>query len=366
MGGNTPHNRRAEWSDGTRRAVRSLRTFEPYTGSRWPLGIQAGLAMAIPAAVGALVGEQSLGLLAATGGFTTLHLTSLNVRERMRVLPLVAVFLLAATTFATVLAPHPLIAAVGLVVVTLVGTALSFGYKMGPPGPLFAAMSYGLAMRVTGVVNGDRAVAPLELVVAVAAGTALALLIAATPLVRATNRAQYSRRLRDILPKYSLDRQGRELFVRVAIVTVLGTLISIVLIDPDRAYWTVGAGIAVIGVRAGRGDAARRGLHRVVGTFAGALVFLSFGALEPAPLVLALVLGALQYMVVIVAVRNYALALIFITPMVLLLTGAATGSGASFATLTERVIDTAIGALLGTATGLLHGRTKLPTSDSRQ
>jgi uncharacterized membrane protein YccC len=142
--------------------------------------------------------------------------------------------------------------------------------------------------------------------------------------------------------------------MRVAIVTVFGTLISVTWIDPERAYWTVGAGIAVIGVSAGRGDAARRGLHRVVGTCAGAVLYLGLGTLDFPPLALALVLGTLQFLVEIVVVRHYALALLFITPLVLLLTGAATGSGTSLTTLTERVVDTAIGAALGTLTGLLH------------
>ncbi|WP_160300043.1 FUSC family protein [Demequina oxidasica] len=346
--------RRERWTHGTHRAVKSLRTFQPYTGPRWPLGLQAALVMAVPIAVGSALGSETLGILAATGGFTVLHVTTLNVRERIRVLPLVAAFLLSVSVLATALAPYPLVASVGLVVVTIAGAALSFGYRMGAPGPLFVALTYGLSARVTSVVDGERAISPASLIVAVSAGMLFSLAVAAFPLVLARNRHLAARRLREILAVFALGRDGRTLLVRVAIVAVVGTLISVTAVDPERAYWTVGAGIAVVGTRAGRGDAARRGLHRIVGTVAGALIFLAFGTLDLAPLALAVVLGSLQFATQLVTVRNYALALLFITPMVLLLTGAATGTVGSVGTLTERVLDTAIGAMLGTLTGLLH------------
>jgi uncharacterized membrane protein YccC len=67
-------------------------------------------------------------------------------------------------------------------------------------------------------------------------------------------------------------------------------------------------------------------------------------------------LGALQFTIELVVVRHYALALVFITPLVLLLTGAATGSIGSVDVALERIIDTIVGAALGAASGILHPR----------
>ena len=56
-----------------------------------------------------------------------------------------------------------------------------------------------------------------------------------------------------------------------------------------------------------------------------------------------------------VVVRHYALALVFITPLVLLLIGAATGATVGSGAMplaTERVIDTLIGAVTGTLAAL--------------
>jgi uncharacterized membrane protein YccC len=142
---------------------------------------------------------------------------------------------------------------------------------------------------------------------------------------------------------------------RVAIVTVVGIALALFL-DPDRAYWIVGAAVAVVGVVADRRAAFSRGLHRMIGTILGAGVYLLLAPLPMPALGLALLLAVLQFAIELFVVRNYALALVFITPLVLLLTGAATGAVDSVAVATERVVDTLAGAALGALSGLLHSR----------
>ena len=76
--------------------------------------------------------------------------------------------------------------------------------------------------------------------------------------------------------------------------------------------------------------------------------------LRPDGIWLAVLLGVMQFTIEIVVVRNYALALLVITPLVLLLTGAATGSIGELDVALERVVDTLAGAALGAASGVLH------------
>ncbi|WP_284328339.1 hypothetical protein [Demequina litorisediminis] len=78
----------AGWSGGARRAVGSLRTVQPPPGKRWPLALQAGIAISTPVLVGVLTGNESLGLLASSGAFTVLHVGMLPVAERAKVLPM--------------------------------------------------------------------------------------------------------------------------------------------------------------------------------------------------------------------------------------------------------------------------------------
>jgi uncharacterized membrane protein YccC len=95
-------------------------------------------------------------------------------------------------------------------------------------------------------------------------------------------------------------------------------------------------------------------VHRAVGTAAGAALFLLLARLGPEGVVLGLVLGALQLAVELVVVRHYALALTFITPLVLLIATAATGGAlASTDVALERVVDTVVGAAIGIACALL-------------
>ena len=59
-----------------------------------------------------------------------------------------------------------------------------------------------------------------------------------------------------------------------------------------------------------------------------------------------------QVIIELTVVRHYALALVFITPLVLLIIGAATGEGANVPLALERVVDTLVGAAVGTFAAL--------------
>lgn len=329
----------------------SLFAFAPSPGPRWPLATQAALGIAVPIAVMTLLGEASLGYVAASGAFTVLFAGSAAVVDRARVLPFVAAGLLASAALGALTAGDDLLAGFGVVVVAVVSAALSFGFRLGPPGPLFFVLVFGLS----GHVLDTGAISPLPYLAALASGCLFSYLVAMTPLVLARTRATAARPLRELLPGPALTADSRLLLLRVAIVAVLGVLLGIV-IDPERTYWVVGSGIAVIGVAAARRAALHRGVHRMLGTVLGAGLYLVLSLLHPAGLWLAALLGALQFTIELVVVRNYALALVFITPLVLLLTGAATGSIGSTDIAIERIIDTVVGAALGAASGILHPR----------
>lgn len=94
----------------------------------------------------------------------------------------------------------------------------------------------------------------------------------------------------------------------------------------------------------------------MLGTLVGAGLYALLALLHPAGLWLALLLGILQFLIELVVVRHYALALVFITPLVLLLTGAATGEIGDMSIALERIVDTVVGAALGAASGFLHPR----------
>ncbi|UYO96483.1 FUSC family protein [Microbacterium sp. M28] len=329
----------------------SLFAFGPSRGPRWPIGLQAAIGLATPIAVMTLLGQPALGFVAASGAFTVLFSSSSAVVERAEVLPFVAGGLVVSAALGVWAAPNSWLVLLGVVLVSVGSAALSFGFRLGPPGPLFFVLAFGLSAHV---IASAPVTGPVYLA-AFAAGCAFSYLVALSPLLVPRTRTVAARPLREILPGPGLDADARMLLLRVVIVSVIGVLLALI-VDPARSYWIVGAAVAVIGVAADRTAALQRGLHRMLGTLVGAGLYALLALLHPAGLWLALLLGILQFLIELVVVRHYALALVFITPLVLLLTGAATGEIGDMSIAWERIIDTVVGAALGAASGFLHPR----------
>ncbi|GAA2985520.1 hypothetical protein GCM10010460_22050 [Microbacterium terrae] len=336
--------RRIPWSrTATISTVRSLYTIRPSPGPRWPLALQAALAIAAPIAVMTLLGRPDLGYQAATGAFAALHVSQLRARERATVLPLVVVGLIACAALGVLVGSSTVLTLVGMAVVTVGASAFMFGCRLGPPGPLFFVLTFGIAAHVAAVAPGFH---PVTYLAAVSAGCVFSYLVALAPLVRPRRWREPRRRLHEILARQPWDADSWSLFQRSVLVAVIGSVAGI-LVDPDRAYWIVASGIAVVGVVASRRVAVSRGIHRMIGTVGGAGLYFLLVLVPWAGLWLAALLGALQFAIEIVVVRHYAMALVLITPMVLLLTGAATGDIGSSAVALERILDTIVGSVLG-------------------
>ena len=334
-----------------RHVARSLASFGPSRGRRWPLALQAGLAMAVPIVVLALLGYERLALLAATGAFTVIYGGWLRPRERARFAPLVSLALFACAAAGTLAAGGGVVAVlVGVLMLTVASAAVVGWVSLGPPGPVFFVLVFGLSAQVTGVHDGARAVDPWIYLAVVAGSSVFACLLVAAPLLVPRYRAEPARPLRDLFPR-RWGAVARTFTERAAIVGIVGVAAAAI-VDPHRSYWIVCAGIAVVGMPVGRRDAATRGIHRTVGTIVGAALYLALAFLPLPVWALGIVLGLLQFVIELVVVRHYALALVFITPLALLIIGTATGDAGSMPLAFERVVDTLVGAAVGTVAAL--------------
>ncbi|WP_427869846.1 FUSC family protein [Leucobacter luti] len=341
-------------------AIRSLFRVSSGPGPRLWIAARAAISIGVPLALLTALGHQGLGLQTAAGAFVALYSAGLGARERAKTLPVIAAVLFACAALGVALAPSWLLTAVGLVVVAILVSAFAFAFRVGPPGPVFFVLTYGLSGNITAVVDGPRVNPPLGYLAAVASGMVFSYLVALVPLLRRSERRRPARPLRELLPGPWFGPGEWELLSRIAIVAVLGTVLSLWIVDPHRAYWTVSTGVAVVGLSAVRSHALARGLHRTVGTVVGAALALALAPLGREAVALVLLLVALQFVIELVVVRNYALALVFITPLVVLLTVAATGSGDVIGAAWERVLDTLLGSALAVATGLLHRSRERP------
>ncbi|MEV5783613.1 FUSC family protein [Streptomyces sp. NPDC052287] len=133
--------------------------------------------------------------------------------------------------------------------------------------------------------------------------------------------------------------------LRMALGTgVAGGLAAV--LNLEHGYWAAISAAAVLHSVNLR-TTAQRAVQRTLGTALGLLLALGVLAAHPEPVELALVIVVLEFLLEYVAARNYALAVVFLTPIALLLSDLAAPSPAG-----ELVLDRALGSAVGIAVGL--------------
>lgn len=120
--------------------------------------------------------------------------------------------------------------------------------------------------------------------------------------------------------------------------------------------WAVMTTALVMSVTRDRLALTHRALHRVSGTVVGIGVFAVIHSMHPRGIVLIVIALALVYCIQMLAVRNYALAVIFVTPMALLISTAAAPYRPIGEIAGERVLETVIGAAVSVVVIWLAGR----------
>ncbi|WP_446664629.1 FUSC family protein [Flexivirga sp. B27] len=124
----------------------------------------------------------------------------------------------------------------------------------------------------------------------------------------------------------------------------------------DHPYWAAMTAALVMSVTADRLALTHRALHRLAGTAAGILLFFGIHATRPTGLVLLVIALVLIFFIQMLAVRNYALAVIFVTPMALLISTAGSPYLPVGDIVGERLLQTLIGAAASVAVIWVAGR----------
>jgi hypothetical protein len=147
------------------------------------------------------------------------------------------------------------------------------------------------------------------------------------------------------LLSHALRRNSVEWFTswRMALAAGIAGVVS-ELCGIGHPYWAILTATIVINQWMDRLTATRRAAHRAVGTLIGIGVVWAVSVAHPTPGSAAVAVIFCMIGQYLIFPMNYALALIFITPMALLAVAAA-GTGEAVATITlDRLIDTVIGA----------------------
>jgi uncharacterized membrane protein YgaE (UPF0421/DUF939 family) len=336
------------------RTWRATVTVNPGNG-RADLGVavRAGLTVLAALALLASLGHRELAGFAALGAIVAVYgrladpVARLTVVGGAGVLQVATMAVSSATgwfvarTGSAVLEAWTVPVALGLIAaLACAGTAW---FRTGPPGPtlvVFAAAG-GLTASATAGGIGARTLATT-------AGVVLALLVAAVPAGRV---AVARRRARTpLLPARPPVPAWHAEALRTGVGSLVGAVAAQAVGLGHPGWAAVGATAVLQGVS--RSHVVVRALHRGAGTAVGAvLAWLALDA-HLSFWVLALVVAALQVVTELIVVRNYAVAMLTITPMALLMSSL--GSTVDAGTLAaDRAVDTLLGVAVGVVVVLL-------------
>jgi len=324
------------------RSIFELRPSPP----RLFVAIQGAVAIGIPTVGFALAGRPELGLLASSGAFLALYLTARSRRDRATKLPLLALGFLAASALGIAASGSTLLGLVVLFVVASAAAVLCLGLSVGPPGALFFVLVAGVSGHVAGPVDlAGGAVNGWLVLGMLALGLATAYLVVLAPLV--VPRIRRADALLPVAPvRFEIDETIGIILTRLIVATGIAVIVAAPL-GIHRAYWVVVAVVAILQNGHRLRLTALRGVHRVLGTLVGLGLFALVSLASPAGVWLGLLLMLLQFCVELVVIRNYGLALVFITPLALTIAAQA-GSADIGLIVGERFVDTVLGAGIAT------------------
>ncbi len=328
-----------------RRELRHLLTVHR-SDRLWQMAFAAALATGLPLVVGAWFGRMDYGLVSSLGGLSFLYLPGTPLQHRMVWVMACAFGMCAAYALGVLSGFLAVLMMPALVFIAILVTMVCRFYRVPPPASLFFVMAAAIgAYSPMGVLE-----VPL-MVGLFAMGAILACIIAFFYSV-AVLRWHAPKPVKPTPPL----RFDYVIFDSVVIGLFVGlSLLLAQLLQLERPYWVPVSCLAVI-----QGVSLRavwnRQLQRILGTAVGIAVAWGLLSLPLTPWSVAFTITALTFVVEMTVVRHYGVAVVFITPLTILLAEASTlGQGSSNAIIHARVVDTVLGCLVGLLGGVcLH------------
>jgi hypothetical protein len=312
----------------------------------WQMPFAAALASGLPILVGAYFDRMDYGLISSLGGLVFLYLPDTPMHHRM--VSLMACAFAMSASYALGVMSHflPALMVPVLVFTAILVTMVCRFYRLGPPGSLFFIM----AASIGAFSPGEVLEVPLK-VGLLTMGCLLACLIAFFYSVHI---------LRVRLPKPVTPLPPATFDSVVFDPVVIGVFVGISLalaqaMQMEKPYWVPVSCLAVI-----QGMSLRavwnKQVHRVAGTGIGLLVAWGLLMLPLDKWSISMIMMMLAFVIETAVVRHYGFAVIFITPLTILLAEAATlGQGSAASLIQARFIDTVLGCVVGLIGGIcLH------------
>ncbi len=307
------------------------------------VALRAVVSVGVPLLVLLALGRLDLSVYASFGAFAALYGRTDLPRTRVRMQAVAGTVLVSCMLVGTALSAlsTPAMASVAVVAVLAAAVTL-FAYRAQwhPPGALFAVFA-------AGATASFPATGATFLTVLVVGGASVLWSLLVTCAFVLARRGSWRRPARTRPPIGSV---AWEMTATVGVAALVAGIAGALLIG-THWYWAMVGAVAAVG---GAHVTARliRGVQRLVGTLLGVLIAAGLLALDLPPWVVLLIAVALQAGAELFVGRNYGIAMLFITPLALLMVSLASPVAPDML-LRDRVIETVIGVAVGTLVAIV-------------
>lgn len=297
----------------------------------------AAVAMSSPLFVGVLLDNLRMGVIGCMGGFSVLYMRRTTLIHRTRNM-LVSAFTLTLSFGVGILCSYdPTLSALSLAINTLLVTIVVRRINVLPPGSFF----FILVACIARAMPYDSSLL-WERMAAFLCGSAMSVTIGFIYSVFRPNRSG-----EDYKTQSEKTRWSVALWTSLIISLVIGGGFYLVLsLEVRSPYWVPISSIAIlqgIGLR----HIWQRMFHRLVGTFVGLGLAGVILSLPLDPWGTAIVVFVLGFFIEALVTRNYALAVVFITPLTLIFAEINSHSESVGHLMLVRFVDTLVGSIFG-------------------
>jgi hypothetical protein len=328
------------------------------TDRQWHLPVIAGLCVGIPVIAGYFTDQMQDGKLASMAALVILYIQSQHIARRMIILMACSFGIMVSFAVGIVFGFNPYVASLvlGLYAFT-VHLALYHLQMVRPPGNFFFIMVASVAISMP----HDLATVPHKLGL-IGIGTMISCILGLVYSVVT---------LRNIQPRNEVITLSKNPYVNFVESLTFGffvglSLLIAYLLKLETPYWVPTSCAAVM-----QGVSVKhiwqRSVHRILGTFIGLIFSWVILLLNPSLLTICLSIILLQTIVEFLVVRNYGIAVIFITVLTIFLaeSGPALANNPT-ALITARFFDILTGSLVGALGGWILYNEKLHYLATRQ
>jgi len=329
------------------------------TDRAWHLPVLAGLCVGLPILAGYFTDSLADGKLASMAGLVILYIhTAQPIANRMIILMACSFGLMVSFTIGIVSGANPIAASVVLgTTAFFIHLALYYLGMTRPPGNFFFIMLASIAI----CMPNDLATVPHKIgmigigtMVSCVLGFIYSLLLLPRSGIAATTVA---------VPKHEYANlvESATFGVFVGLAVLAARLLKL-----ENPYWVPMSCAAVM-----QGVSVRhvwqRSIQRVLGTFVGLVVTWGILSLQPSMLALCVGIIVLQIVVELLIVRNYGIAVVFITVLTIFLAESGdTLTNNPTQLMTARFFDILIGSTIGAIGGWILYNEKVHAAATRQ